>query len=250
MQIPEDGQIAKTVFQNIKTDDDIGIFNGNSNDITYQWLFMGSLIESPKDENLLVNFSNAKTAAVKNQLSAEYTQEFSFGTGETLEGGPTLSVYFSYPWYTDLVEVYHYNTEKDEPELIGTAALENAPNAIVTFIPQECKGLFYLVGKSNQQTNGDAETTQSIPPKKQNGGQDDYLTDGKSADNSVKTPSKDKYLTDPVPEGKPNPVEPEDASVDKKKKYTATLSIRCDTILNNMSLFNQDKLGVLPCAET
>ena len=57
---------------------------------------------------------------------------------------------------------------------------------------------------------------------------------------------KDKYLTDPVPEGKPVPVEPENVTVDKNKKYTCTLSIRCDTILNNMNMFNKDKLGVLP----
>lgn len=57
---------------------------------------------------------------------------------------------------------------------------------------------------------------------------------------------KDQYQTDPVPEGKPTPVEPEDTVVDENKQYTCTLSIRCDTILNNMDLFNQDKLGVLP----
>lgn len=57
---------------------------------------------------------------------------------------------------------------------------------------------------------------------------------------------KDKYETDPVPEGKPNPVESVDVTVDGDEQRTCTLSIRCDTILNNMDLFNQDKLGVLP----
>lgn len=57
---------------------------------------------------------------------------------------------------------------------------------------------------------------------------------------------KDKYQTDPVPDGKPTPVEPEDTTIDESKKLTCTLSIRCDTILNNMHLFNEDKLGVLP----
>lgn len=57
---------------------------------------------------------------------------------------------------------------------------------------------------------------------------------------------KNKYETDPVPEGKPNPVEPEDVTVDGNEQRTCSLSIRCDTILNNMNLFNQDKLGVLP----
>jgi len=56
----------------------------------------------------------------------------------------------------------------------------------------------------------------------------------------------DDYETDPVAEGNPTPVEPEDVTVDDNKQYTCTLSIRCDTILNNMNLFNADKLGVLP----
>lgn len=57
---------------------------------------------------------------------------------------------------------------------------------------------------------------------------------------------KDKYLTDPVPEGKPTPVEWQEAEVDKEKELKATLSVTCKTILNNMHLFNMKKIEVLP----
>lgn len=57
---------------------------------------------------------------------------------------------------------------------------------------------------------------------------------------------KDKYLTDPTPPGKPSPVEPQEVEVDESVIYTATISIRCDTILNNLDLFNQEKIDVLP----
>ncbi|CAM4386698.1 hypothetical protein FHS16_003560 [Paenibacillus endophyticus] len=57
---------------------------------------------------------------------------------------------------------------------------------------------------------------------------------------------KDKYQTDPVPKGKPKPVEWQDATIDKSEKLTVTLSVRADTILSNMDLFNEDKLEVLP----
>jgi hypothetical protein len=60
------------------------------------------------------------------------------------------------------------------------------------------------------------------------------------------TPGKDKYDTDPVPSGKPLPQEPQDITVDKSKLFSCTISIRCDTILNNMDIFNKDKLSVLP----
>lgn len=57
---------------------------------------------------------------------------------------------------------------------------------------------------------------------------------------------KDKYQTDPVPEGKPTPVEPEDAVIDESKQLTCTLSIRCDTILNNMNLLKEEKKALVP----
>lgn len=59
-------------------------------------------------------------------------------------------------------------------------------------------------------------------------------------------PKKDKFLTDPVPSGKPKPVEWQDATVDKKKQLTATLSVSAATILDNMDIFNKDKVEVLP----
>ena len=58
--------------------------------------------------------------------------------------------------------------------------------------------------------------------------------------------NKDKYLTDPVPEGKPKPVEWQDVKVNKDKKLTASLSVTCKSILNNMDMFNMDKIEVLP----
>lgn len=88
----------------------------------------------------------------------------------------------------------------------------------------------------------------------------DASTEEASSDSSAKTsPSsssassastsdtgKDPYQTDPVPEGKPEPVEPEDTSIDENKQYSCTISIRCDTIFDNMDLFNKEKLSVLP----
>ncbi|WP_438349655.1 DUF4430 domain-containing protein [Paenibacillus sp. FA6] len=57
---------------------------------------------------------------------------------------------------------------------------------------------------------------------------------------------KDKYLTDPIPKGKPKPVEWQDATINKSEELTITLSVSAKTILNNMDQFNKDKLEVLP----
>ncbi len=57
---------------------------------------------------------------------------------------------------------------------------------------------------------------------------------------------KDKYLTDPVPAGKPIPVEWQEVEIDTNTVYHCQLSVNCSTILNNLDIFNKDKLEVLP----
>ena len=56
---------------------------------------------------------------------------------------------------------------------------------------------------------------------------------------------KDKYLTDPVPEGKPAPVEPENVEIGDTA-YTCTLSISCATILDNLDLCDPEKVELVP----
>jgi len=56
---------------------------------------------------------------------------------------------------------------------------------------------------------------------------------------------KDKYFTDPVPEGKPLPIEPQDAVI-SDKELTCTLSVRCDTILRNIAWLDKEKASIVP----
>lgn len=59
------------------------------------------------------------------------------------------------------------------------------------------------------------------------------------------TTGKDKYLTDPVPEGKPIPVEPQEATISDVSR-TCTFSISCATILNNMDWLDPEKVELVP----
>ena len=52
---------------------------------------------------------------------------------------------------------------------------------------------------------------------------------------------QDQYLTDPVPEGKPIPVEPQDVTV-SDTEYTCTISISCASILEHMDLCDKEKV--------
>ena len=55
----------------------------------------------------------------------------------------------------------------------------------------------------------------------------------------------DQYQTDPVPEGKQEPVEPQGTEVGEQT-YTCTLSIFCATILNNLDKLDRDKHELIP----
>lgn len=57
---------------------------------------------------------------------------------------------------------------------------------------------------------------------------------------------QDQYKTDPVPDGKPEPVEPQDEQVDTSTSLTCTLSVECSTILNNMGDLTEGKEDLVP----
>ena len=61
---------------------------------------------------------------------------------------------------------------------------------------------------------------------------------------------KDKYQTDPVPEGKPAPVEPQEVKIDSSSTQQCTFSIRCDTILNNLDQCEGAKKSIVPANGT
>ena len=56
---------------------------------------------------------------------------------------------------------------------------------------------------------------------------------------------RDEHVAEPVSSGKQIPVEPENVEVTQKEK-TCILSVRCDTILKNMSHFGKGKEEILP----
>lgn len=70
--------------------------------------------------------------------------------------------------------------------------------------------------------------------------------DSQNMKQAKKTEKVDEYNTAPVPKGKPKPVEPQNAKVEKKKVYHCTISISCNTILDHMDQLKKEKLEILP----
>ena len=66
-----------------------------------------------------------------------------------------------------------------------------------------------------------------------------------SKKNDVQPTTQDKYKTDPVPEGKPKPVEPQEQET-KDTNFYCTFTITCSTILDNMDDLDPEKVELVP----
>lgn len=239
--IPEDGIIEESVFEKIKTENAIATFTGESGGMKYEWTVFGSDIESVRDINLSVTID--KTA---NGIRVQSFESDTFGFPAL------LSIHLNEKWTADSATAYAggkavysasitgskhtiLNLSIDKPitewEVVPDSALvENVPSGEVNKDEDTSQNANHNTGETNKT--------------------DDYLSDAGASDDRIysdgKNTEKDKYETDPVPEGKPLPVEPEDQEINNKKKYTCTFSIECSTILNNLSDLDPDKRELIP----
>lgn len=238
IQIPEDGIIKEKIISQIKSENAIGTFYGESNGFKYEWTIFGSDIAEPKEVNLLVELSETDDGNIKAALSQE--QPFGFSA--------LLSVYLGEKWEAQSATAYQND------KAVASVSLTGSKNTILNISVNEIVGELVIHPDAiiedvvpGDTTAPDDSTTESTGATT---GNDDYLSDAKESDNRVYSDGKgtgqDQYLTDPIPEGKPMPVEPENQDVDKTKTYTCTFSIECSTILNNLDMLDPEKLEMVP----
>ena len=126
--------------------------------------------------------------------------------------------------------------------------------------PDEKSNTEKLSNTDNIPINPDSEPkTQTNDPKK-----NEILTQNNTGGNESQTPvahdkeysdlntattdgnnEKNENMTNPVPQDTPPPVEPQDAVI-SDKELTCILSVRCDTILKNMSWLDKNKIDIVP----
>ena len=236
--LSEDGIVEKNVLDKIKDENAIATFTGKSGDIKYEWTIFGSDLADTRDVNLsLVLEGTEKGIKVK------------FSETEDLGFPALLSIHLNERWKVDGATAFDGDTAVYSVSITGskTSILNISVNKIVA----ECEIL-----PDNEKAPESTPSTESSSNDKddKNGTEtnktDDYLSGVKDNDDRVysdgNATDQDKYKTDPVPEGKPMPVEPEDQEIDKKKSYTCTFSIECSTILNNLADLDPDKRELVP----
>lgn len=236
--LSDDGVVERDVFEKIKNENAIATFTGESGEMEYEWTIFGSDLEDTRDVNLSITLEKTDKGI---KIKFSETEDFGFPA--------LLSVHLSEKWKADSATAYDGDSAVYSVSITGskTSILNISVNKIVA----ECE----VLPDATKQTETIPSTETTEPDNDDKGSSetnktDGYLSDVKDSDNRVysdgQNKGKDQYETDPVPEGKPLPVEPEDQEVDKKKTYTCTFSIECSTILNNLSDLDPDKRELIP----
>ena len=205
--IPEDGIIEKEILSQIKDENAIATFTGKSGELNYEWTIFGSDITDVRDVNLSVSLE-----VVDDGIKVVFGDKADFGFPAL------LSIHLNEKWTALGATAYKEDTAVFSVSITGSKT--SILNISVSRAVGEC------VIRPNEEKG---TTSNNNRPS----------SDGSAID-------QDKYLTDPVPEGKPLPVEPENQEINKGKTYTCTFSIECSTILNNLENLDPDKLELVP----
>jgi len=236
--IPEGGIIEKSVFDKIKDENAIATFTGESGDMKYEWTIFGSDLNHTRDVNLSLILEKTEKGI---KIKFSEMEDFGFPA--------LLSVQLNEKWTASSATAYNGKDAVYSVSITGskTSILNISVNKIVTeceIIPDDMK-LTENAPATNP--NGNKETSKD---NSGNNKTDDYLSGVKDSNDRIysdgQNKGKDKYETDPVPEGKPLPVEPENQEINNKKTYTCTFSIECSTILNNLKDLDPDKRELVP----
>lgn len=209
IHLGSDGIVTAQTLSELHRSGNIVSVYGKSGDYEYKWTVSGADITQERDICMALEISAGEAGAVSIKLKS--TRAFGFL--------PTLSVALPEKWEAQSAGVYASDGER-----LCEAALTGTDNTTLTF--KLIDGVFEYTVRA------DAASPETASP-------DVKLSDGSRTE-------RDKYGTDPVPEGKPEPVEPENSGVDTEKRLHCTVSIDCTTILNNIENLDPAKLDVLP----
>ena len=223
--IADNGVIDESIIRQIKNENATDVFAGNSDSIKYEWTIFGSDIAEPKEINLGVQVTKLSDGDIKVTL----TQAGAFGFSAL------LSVYLNEKWAAQSATAYA--GEKG----IASVSLTGTDKTILNLTLDGSAGEIVIRPDPLPEDAPEATTEPTATT-----GESDYLSKPTESGGQVYTNGQDQYLTDPVPEGMPKPVEPEDQEVDTTQAYTCTFSIECSTILNNLDMLDPDKLEMVP----
>ncbi len=129
----------------------------------------------------------------------------------------------------DYIDESYVDSRYDEDEKEDLSKYQEKKEKVVTSDNSIAQGNNNQTNSTGSGSGGTGSTTQGS-----NGGQ---YSDGSRTE-------QDPYKTDPIPVGKPNPVD--DLAIDSSTDATCTLFVECSTILNNMGDLTAGKEDLVP----
>ena len=131
--IPQDGIIRAEKFKEIKDSQDIVFFNGENNDFSYQWMFIGSDIDKPKDINLLVESTDKNIEKVKEETSSDVVKGFIFKETTSIDYKPSLSITLDKAYDISSADIYKYNENDKTLSKVSGATVQRSSKRIINF---------------------------------------------------------------------------------------------------------------------
>ena len=245
IEIPEDGIINKNIMQQLQKENAIGTFQGTSNSFAYEWTIFGSDITETKEINLKMDIVQQDEG-----IHIQFSQEQPFGFPAL------LSVHLPDIWDAQSATVYQNEAT------VCSASLTGSKETIVNISVRDTLGTCTIFPDAVPEEIAPEErmllqAQETEPAKAQSKASSDaagYLSAVTESSGRVYSDGgaagQDPYKTDPVPEGKPLPVEPENQNVNTAEAYTCTFSIECSAILNNLNILDPEKLEMVPSGGT
>ena len=246
INIPGSGVIDKSAVMQIKNENAIAVFVGTSGDFKYEWTLFADTIHDAKTVNLGVQLSKTDEGSIRVLLNQ--TDAFGFSA--------SLAIHLNEQWNAQAA------TARAGENAFAAVSVTGSKHTILNVSLDGTVAEFVIQPEPFAEEQTPTQNTQ--PPAPENT-TDSTTAPTKPEEETVpttkpteptqpateptspaETQGKDKYNTDPVPEGKPTPVEPEDQDVNKGAAYTCTFSIECSSILNNLSQLEPDKLETVP----
>lgn len=133
IEIPENGIVEKSVFENLKKQDSTAVFYGLSNDIKYVWTVHGGDVEESGDTNLSVDIKDAENGEGK---------IISYGEKERLPFTAMLSVTLKEKWDAQSAEVYKISENGNQP--LNRVFVTGSEETVINFPVSGTGGKFLI----------------------------------------------------------------------------------------------------------
>lgn len=260
--IPEDGIITKEQFETVAGQDKVIQFTGETEDgISYVWTYDASKIQNPDEQNLKVDFALDGLDDIKKQANNANDALKMTMYGKGLIAVPTLEVTLPSAWKSDAglllkeqggklakmsdVTIDSKAKEADTGENEADKDSTNAPAEGTTLLSMTVTSLdgdCYIVGGITGKQNKGAQTANAGNNTSENAG--DQNTDSGN-DAQEEAPGSDETGNQESADNGDTDVKNDDVANDAAAP-TCTISISCETILNNMDKLTDGKEEFVP----